>query len=130
MTTSTTTPNRRLISRCRFCFSLTNIRGFCYALGMKPVKTLITPELLEDLATRSNLRYGKAIAEDGEIQFTNKTNTFNLVADVKNGNKEKRTVHLMSTTKGFRWKCTCSNKKDLFCQHCVAVGFAAIEPKI
>jgi uncharacterized Zn finger protein len=92
---------------------------------MKPILSIISVEQLEDLASRSHFRYGKEIAEDGEIIFT-KTNTFNLVAKVKYKNSQARTVELMSTPKGFRFKCTCSNKKDNFCQHCVAVGLAAL----
>jgi uncharacterized Zn finger protein len=91
---------------------------------MLPIKSFITPEKLEELASRSNFRYGTQIAEDGEIDFT-KTNTFNLIATVKHKNSQARTVHLMSTTKGFRWKCTCTSKKGMFCEHCVAVGLRA-----
>jgi uncharacterized Zn finger protein len=91
---------------------------------MLPLASFITPEKLEELASRSHFRYGKQIAEEGEIEFT-KTNTFNAVATVKHQNSQKRTVSLMSTTKGFRWKCTCTSKKGIFCQHCVAVGLAA-----
>jgi uncharacterized Zn finger protein len=88
---------------------------------MKPVKEYLTEEQLEDLASRSMFRYGKGIAKDGE--FTEiKKNTFNIITQVKQGSHEKRTVHLESTPKGFRWKCTCSSKKNFFCQHCVAVG--------
>jgi uncharacterized Zn finger protein len=92
---------------------------------MKPILSIISVEQLEDLASRSHFRYGKEIAEDGEITFI-KTNAFNLIAKVKYKNSQARTVELMSTSKGFRFKCTCSNKKDNFCQHCVAVGLAAI----
>jgi uncharacterized Zn finger protein len=88
---------------------------------MKPINSLIEPEMLKKLSTRSHYRYGEEIAEEGEITF-DRENTFNLIAKVKFRNSQPRTAELMSTTKGFRWKCTCSSKKDLFCQHCVAVG--------
>ena len=91
---------------------------------MKPILELVTPEELEKLASRSHFRYGQQIAEDGKITFS-KVNTFNRVAEVEHGNSQKRTVQLMSTTKGFRWKCTCSARKDFFCQHCVAVGLVS-----
>ena len=91
---------------------------------MKPVKEYLTEANLEDLASRSNYRYGKAIAADG-IFTPEKINTFNIIAKVKQGTHQTRTVHLESTSKGFRFKCTCSNKKNFFCQHCVAVGLWA-----
>lgn len=92
---------------------------------MKPIKTFLTQEFLEDLASRSNFRYGQAIAEDGDVTVLGK-NTFNIVAKVKHGNGEKRTVELMSTPKGFRYRCTCTSRKDLFCKHCVAVGLSSV----
>ncbi len=94
---------------------------------MKPIISLINAEQLEALSSRSNFRYGKKIAEDGTINFT-KTNTFNFIADVTYKNGEHTTVELMSTSKGFRWKCSCTAKKDLFCKHCVAAGFKALTP--
>lgn len=96
---------------------------------MRPVKEFLTEENLEDLASRSYFRYGKQIAKDGEIEII-KQNTFNIIAKVKQGTgHESRTVELMSTPKGFRWKCTCTNKKNLFCQHCVAAGLFQTKPK-
>lgn len=91
---------------------------------MTPIISLLTPIQLEKLASRSNFRYGKDIAKNGKVIF-DKTNTFNLVATVEFRNGEKRTTELMSTSKGLRWKCSCTNRKDLFCEHCVAVGLAA-----
>lgn len=88
---------------------------------MKPLLSLIKPEILEELASRSNFRYGKEIFKDGEIKVI-KSNVFNLVAEVRSKNKTARTVSLSSTPKGLRWKCTCTGRKDLFCNHAVAVG--------
>jgi uncharacterized Zn finger protein len=102
----------------------TSVGIFCYNERMEPIATFITPENLEKLASRSNFRYGKQIAEDGEVNFT-KVNRFNLEARVKHGNHEARGVKIESTVKGLRWKCTCTSKKGFFCQHCVAVGLAA-----
>ncbi|MBX4204789.1 MAG: hypothetical protein KW788_01210 [Candidatus Doudnabacteria bacterium] len=93
---------------------------------MKPLREYISEDALEDLATRSNFRYGKGIAKDGEFTLV-KSNTYNHIAQVKQGHHEKRTVHLESTPKGLRWKCTCTSKKNYFCQHCVAVGLAFIK---
>lgn len=93
---------------------------------MKPIKTILSPPEIERLASRSNFRYGKEIAEDGKITIE-KENTFNVRAQVEYKSSEKRTVDLMSTTKGLRWKCTCTNRKDMFCQHCVALGIKISE---
>jgi len=92
---------------------------------MLPLKNFLTEENLGDLASRSNFRYGKAMAKDSDVAVL-KTNTFNLVAKIKHGQGETRTVELMSTTKGFRFRCTCTAKKNFFCKHCVAVGLSAI----
>ena len=88
---------------------------------MKPIQILITTELIAELASRSNLRLGKAIAEDGKFEVE-KTNTYGITARISHKSGQSRTVHLESTPKGLRWKCTCSSRKDLFCQHCVALG--------
>jgi uncharacterized Zn finger protein len=93
---------------------------------MKPLKVLLTEEMLEDLATRSHFRFGKKIAEAGDVKIL-KVNPFNIVAKVQHGEGEMRTVELMSTPKGFRHRCTCSSRKDLFCQHCVAVGLFSVK---
>lgn len=96
---------------------------------MKPLTQLLTLELIEGLSTRSNLRAGKEIAREGGIT-PEKTNTFNLIAQVQFRGGETRTVELMSTSKGFRWKCTCSSRKTLFCKHCTAASIALIDGMI
>jgi uncharacterized Zn finger protein len=92
---------------------------------MKPIRTFLTEEQIEDLATRSHFRFGKQIAEAGDVTIE-LVNTFNVVAKVQHKEGEGRTVELMSTPKGFRFRCTCSAKKNFFCQHCVAVALAQI----
>lgn len=99
---------------------------FCYTQYMKPLKELITADLVQEMASRSHYRYGKQIAKDGEFKVT-KENTFNYLAEVKSGNHKPYSVAIMSTTKGFRWKCECSNKKDYFCEHCVALSLHLLE---
>jgi uncharacterized Zn finger protein len=88
---------------------------------MKSILSLITPEQLEKAASRSVFRHGKEIEKNGEIKIT-KENTFNIIADVRSKYGTIFTTELHSTTKGFRWKCGCTNKKNYFCEHCVAVG--------
>ncbi len=91
---------------------------------MTPILDLVAAEQLADLASRSNFRYGKEIAKHGEISLP-KSNRFHLQATVKSKNGQTRTVSLLSTPKGLRWKCTCTSRKDLFCKHCVAAGLVA-----
>jgi uncharacterized Zn finger protein len=94
---------------------------------MKPITEMLPLKLIEQLASRSNYRFGKNIAEDGEIKIT-KENTFNRIATVKRKNASPQTVELMSTSKGLRYKCSCSAKKDNFCEHCVALALY-LQPK-
>lgn len=91
---------------------------------MKSILSLISIEQLEELASRSNLRYGQEIFKNGKIEIT-KSNTFNIWAKVQSKNKQSQEVELSSTSKGFRWKCSCTGRKDLFCNHCVAVALFA-----
>ncbi len=93
---------------------------------MKRLKDLLDEEVLDGLATRSNLRYGKQMAEDGDVEVL-ESNPFNVKATVQHGDKQARTVELHATSKGLRHHCTCSSRKDLFCQHRVAVGLFLIK---
>ncbi len=88
---------------------------------MKPIKSLLQPALLEELATRSNLRRGSEMAKHGAVTFT-KSGTYYLIGQVKHKSGQTRTVRLDSTSKGLRWKCSCTSRKDVFCYHCVAAG--------
>ena len=85
-------------------------------------------QLIEELASRSNLRYGKQMVERGEITI-DQPNVFNLTAKVEFSAHETRTVEFHTTPKGLRWKCTCSNKKNFFCNHCVAVALTMVGQK-
>lgn len=93
---------------------------------MKPLKDLVTLQLIDDLASRSHFRFGKQIYKDNEIKII-KENTFNYMAEIKMKSKTPINVAIMSTTKGFRYKCDCSNKKNFFCEHCVALGLYLLE---
>lgn len=94
---------------------------------MKPVTSLVSIEELKVLGSRSNFRYGQDIRKHGEVIF-DKSNAYHLVAKVKHGNREVRTVDFLSTPKGLRTKCSCTARKDLFCEHCVAVGLFIVTP--
>ncbi|GAC1413176.1 MAG: hypothetical protein NVSMB66_4440 [Candidatus Doudnabacteria bacterium] len=89
---------------------------------MKSILSFLDTENLKKMASRSHFRYGKDLAKNGSIKIT-KQNTFNILAEIKlpSGNKTVQT-EINSTTKGLRWKCSCSNKKNYFCEHCIALG--------
>lgn len=91
-----------------------------------PLLSLVTPDKLAILATRSNYRFGQEIARDGSVTVTD-ANTFNLKATVKYKNGAAETTLLQTTSKGLRWKCSCTGRKDLFCKHCVAAALVAGE---
>lgn len=95
---------------------------------MLPIKHLITEEEVEKLASRSHLRLGRQMSEDWNISYT-KTNVFNIHADLKHKNTLEQ-VEISSTSKGLRWKCTCSNRKNYFCEHVVAVALKALPKRV
>lgn len=94
---------------------------------MLPVKSFITMDKLQRLASRSNFRYGQELVKESGIKITDQ-NTFNIVAEVARGKHASETVELRSTTKGFRFTCTCSSRKNNFCEHCTAVGLFMVQP--
>lgn len=92
---------------------------------MKPVKTLVNLEVVSELASRSNFRLGKAMAEDGQFKIE-KSNPFVEEVKLSYKNGQVRDIRVESTSKGLKWKCSCSSRKDLFCEHCVALGLYII----
>ncbi len=88
---------------------------------MKPIRTFISPELIEKLASRSNFRYGKTLVKDEALKIT-KENAYNIHAQVKHSSKLEYLVEFTASSKGFRWKCSCNSKKDYFCEHSAALG--------
>ncbi|MDB4939892.1 MAG: hypothetical protein JWO40_317 [Candidatus Doudnabacteria bacterium] len=88
---------------------------------MKSIRELLAEDDLKKLASRSNFRYGQEIAKNDAIKIK-KSNTFNLIVEIKPFGQRQIDTELHSTTKGLRWKCSCTAKKNFFCEHCVAVG--------
>lgn len=88
---------------------------------MQAIQAELSEDILKNLASRSNFRYGKDINKNGHITFT-QDDVLHMVAKVEFRNSQTRTVDVLSTSKGIKWKCTCTSRKDLFCKHCVAVG--------
>lgn len=96
---------------------------------MKQIAAMCSEEELKKLASRSNFRYGQEIYKDGEIVFV-QDEALHKVAKVNFRSNETRTVDVLSTPKGLKWKCTCTSRKDLFCKHYVAVGLHIYNSKL
>ncbi len=92
-------------------------------MATTPLLSLITEKEIERLASRSHLRFGKQLLKDGVIQITN-SNMFRRVATVKYKNNPLQTVEFLSDSKGLHYKCSCTNKKHFFCEHCAAVALS------
>ncbi len=95
---------------------------------MKTINLLLEPKVLGELSTRSHFRRGKEIAKQGDVNLT-KSGTYYHIATIQHNEGTKRTVRLDSTSKGLRWKCSCTAIKSLFCAHCVAVGMQCYNNK-
>jgi hypothetical protein len=92
---------------------------------MKPIVQLVKLEDIHKLASRSNMRLGKAIAQDGQFE-NEKINPYVQQVKITHKSGQARTVKVESTPKGLRWKCSCSSRKNSFCQHCTALGLHII----
>ena len=88
---------------------------------MPSVADLTDEESLLSLSSSSNFRLGREIAESGGVEIV-EFGPLKLVAEVTPPGGVKRTVTLISSSQGLRWKCTCTSRVDLFCKHCVAAG--------
>jgi uncharacterized Zn finger protein len=88
---------------------------------MKPVTSFVTIEELQKLASRSNFRYGQELAKNSTITFP-ENKTFYVEAEVKTKSRDPEKLLLQSTSKGLKWKCSCTARKNFFCEHAVAVG--------
>jgi len=88
---------------------------------MPKVADYISPEAVKKLATSSNYRLGEEIAKNGKVEFV-EFSSLKVIAQVSlPGKSSKRTVEMNTNKNGLNYKCTCSNKQDWFCKHCVAV---------
>lgn len=94
-----------------------------------PLATILSQKEIEKMASRSNLRFGKQMAESAKIVFTLQ-NIFHITATVEHKNAALQTVDLLSTNKGLQFKCSCTNKKNVFCEHCTAVALKMVDLKM
>lgn len=88
---------------------------------MPSVADLTDEESLLNLSSSSNFRLGLEIAESGGVDLV-EFRPLKVVAEVTPPGGVKRTVTLISSGQGLRWKCTCTSRVHLFCKHCVAAG--------
>ena len=91
----------------------------------RPIKDYLKPNFVRTLASPSNFRLGKEIADGGRVEIVESGDTF-LLARVIPEEGEARKVELRSTAHGLTLKCTCS-KKEVFCKHCVAAALVGWE---
>jgi len=88
------------------------------------VADLVAPDLLPTLATPSNLRLGREIAEQAGVEIL-EFGPLRVTAKVTGG--QRRTVELQATPAGLAWRCSCTRDRALFCKHCVAAAIVTWE---
>lgn len=98
-------------------------------MAVLPLASILPNEEIEKMASRSNLRFGKQMAEKAKILFS-MNNEFHITATVEHKNAAIQTVDLLSTNKGLHFKCSCTNKKNIFCEHCTAVALKMVDLKM
>jgi uncharacterized Zn finger protein len=93
----------------------------------------LSREVIEQLASRSNLRYGTAIQGRGAVEFIerapDKVDAWvgGLDGSVAQGGGSRRRTQLFVTSEGLAWHCAGNPKKhDIFCKHCVALALAIL----
>ena len=79
---------------------------------------MVSERLLSSLATPSNIRLGREIADAGGVTVTQKDET-TITAVVKPTEGSPRSVRLVRTKDGWNGTCSCTSEKT-FCKHCVA----------
>jgi uncharacterized Zn finger protein len=93
---------------------------------MDSIADLVEESAMRKLATPSNFRLGKQIADANGVEFV-EYEPLKVVAKVAMPGILKRTVTFTSTKEGLQYKCSCSNKPNHFCKHCVATGLVIWE---
>jgi len=99
------------------------------------VRSLLSPDIIRELARASDLRYGQAIHRRGGVQFIQRSAqrveawVGGLDGSVAQGGSQRRRTRLFVGARGLTWKCA-GNPKDhqIFCKHCVALALAILAP--
>ncbi|HSX06502.1 MAG TPA: hypothetical protein VLG92_02175 [Candidatus Saccharimonadia bacterium] len=102
----------------------------------RSVSSMISLELVQELALPSNIRYGTAIYERGAIEFIESTPekieawAGGLSGTVTEGGGSRRRVQLFLADDGIAWHCAGNPKNhQIFCKHCVALALAIINSR-
>lgn len=88
---------------------------------MPSVAALVTPDALVLLAQPANLRLGRRIVSEGEVELLT-VHEDRVVGRV--GDEQRRTTTLTIAKGDLHWRCTCTSDTELFCKHCVALALA------
>lgn len=90
-----------------------------------PPPQFVAFRTLEDVAAPSNVRLGRGLAAEGEVQVITTTAT-RVEARVGGGRSgtQRRRVERRSTQQKLSSSCTCTSEPRLFCKHLVAVTLA------
>ncbi len=100
----------------------------------RAVAELVSPEIIRELATPANFRYGQAIHQRGGVAFIEYQPAEVLAwvggldGSVAEGGSQRRRTRLYVTPKGLGWHCAGNPRNhQIFCKHCVALAFALLE---
>jgi len=84
---------------------------------------MATDDEIATLATPSNVRLGREIADTGGVTITQKDED-TITARVQPEDGSTRSVRLVRTEDGWAGTCSCTSERT-FCKHCVAALLAA-----
>lgn len=99
----------------------------CNLLSMSSVTDLVSPNIIDQLATTSNARRGRELVDGGEVTVTNSdpAQVDFQVGSVLTG---RRRVELRASKDVLHWRCTCTSDPQLFCKHLVAAALSLAKP--
>jgi uncharacterized Zn finger protein len=102
----------------------------------KSVASLLNPEVIQELARPSDIRYGRAIHNRGGVEFIKREPSRieawvgGLDGSVAEGGSQRRRTQLFATAEGLRWHCAGNPKNhQIFCKHCVALALTILSKR-
>ncbi|MGN6674747.1 MAG: hypothetical protein ACTHMA_15710 [Thermomicrobiales bacterium] len=100
----------------------------------QPLLDCLSPERIDQLARRADVRYGQAIYARGGVEIIIATPARvegwvgGLTGSVAEGGGQRRCTQLFVTPQGLAWHCAGNPKNhQIFCKHCVALALAIID---
>lgn len=94
---------------------------------MSSISDLVSLETVDELATPSNARLGRAIFKADEVEVID-SDPEHALFRVGGATTGRRRVELRSAADGLHWRCTCTSDPDLFCKHLVAATCSLLPP--